>query len=180
MVMTGISLLPSSLTTISCSAAAFAALVPDVLSMIFLGGCAGCAGCTGCDVSPVAFFAFGKAPNGAMFPNTPKRINPASSKLGLLCTEGSSHLCMNDREPSLAEFLETSSGLVASFPVACCAGLENREADREARVFDDIIVSPCLFLIASQTRLLPFIVLELRDAPPLLLGLGGRTLNAPA
>jgi hypothetical protein len=68
-----------------------------------------------------------------MFSITPYRISPASSKLGLLCTGGSSHRCMKVLEPSFAELLDGSSG-----PFCCtCAGLENRE--REALVFDEIM-----------------------------------------
>ncbi|GAW22317.1 hypothetical protein ANO14919_118530 [Xylariales sp. No.14919] len=51
-----------------------------------------------------AFFimaVLGMVPKGAMFSTTPPRINPASWKLGLFCTGGSSQRCINVRELSL-------------------------------------------------------------------------------
>jgi hypothetical protein len=94
---------PPSWPVVSGGGSFFPAAVPDVFNIIFL---------VGTPFSPLAFLALGKAPRGAIVSTTPPRTNPASSKLGLLCTDGSNHRCKNDREPSLAELRDTSSGLV--------------------------------------------------------------------
>lgn len=79
-------------------------------------------------VSPAGFLGLGMAPRGAIVSSTPYRINPASSKLGLACTDGSSHRAMNALEPSLAGPLEPPSSDPFKPPVAVacggCAGLE--------------------------------------------------------
>jgi hypothetical protein len=75
------------------AAAAAAAPEPEGLRMILRT-----------PVPPSVFLCFGSVPNGAILSRTPNRISPASSKLALLCTGGSSHLSMNARDPpSLVE-----------------------------------------------------------------------------
>jgi hypothetical protein len=64
-----------------------------------------------------------------MVSRTPYLINPASSKLGLLWTDGSSHRCMNVLDPSLAAELLASSDR---------DGLEKR--DRDALVLEEIMM----------------------------------------
>lgn len=62
-------------------------------------------------------FAFGSVPSGAMFSRTPDRKRPASWKLGLFCTGGSSQLRMKFRCSLMTELLVC--------PPA--EGLENRD-----------------------------------------------------
>ena len=53
-------------------------------------------------MAAAAAFGLGRAPNAAICSSTPWRSSPASSKLGLFCTGGSSHLSMNARCPPAA------------------------------------------------------------------------------
>lgn len=83
-------------TAAAAAAAAAAAPDPEGLKMIFLTPVVD-------PVPPSFFLALGNEPSGAMFSKTPNRLKPASSKLALLCTGGSSHLFIKARSPSLFE-----------------------------------------------------------------------------
>lgn len=102
---------------LAAAAAEFAELG---LMMIFLTGC--CAPSWPCFlVVP----AFGRVPRGAIFSVTPYRINPASSKLGLLWTAGSNHFCKKVFDAVLGAFDDFFAESLP--PLACWCGLENRD-----------------------------------------------------
>lgn len=94
----------------AAAAAAAAAAFPDAvgLRMIFR---------TPVLPPPSVFLDLGNDPSGAMFSNTPNRTSPASSKLALLCTGGSSHLFIRAREPSLLD--ERAASPPDPFPLRC-------------------------------------------------------------